>query len=160
MKTGLMIYSFSAVLFLLPPVFPVEQIRIQKSVGNNSDETRSQSSPLYGIEEKVSPSADLQETKENYIVTVDLPGMDKEKIRIELRYNVLAISGSRERLHEEKPGDKIIRQELSRGEFYRSFTLPGPVESDKTKAKYENGVLTVILIKSRDAAEKKEIPIT
>jgi len=99
------------------------------------------------------PSMDLRETDKNLIVHADLPGVKKEDINIELNDNVLTISG--ERKHEKKEdNEKFHRTERSYGKFVRSMAVPEGVTSDNIKAKYDNGVLEVILPKPEE--KKKE----
>ncbi|WP_413586853.1 Hsp20/alpha crystallin family protein [Bdellovibrio sp. HCB274] len=90
-----------------------------------------------------SPSVDIEENENAYIVTTDLPGFKKEDIKIEMADNVLTISG--ERLKE--AGDKKY-SERSYGKFQRTFSLPVHVAGDKIEASYKDGVLAVTLPKA------------
>ena len=85
------------------------------------------------------PAWDVTETEDHFLMSVDLPGMKKEEIRIELAKNTLQISGERKR------GDKFY------GSFKRSFTLPSTVDTDKVEASYENGVLELYVPKTQAA---------
>jgi len=102
------------------------------------------------------PRMDISENKNNYIVKVDLPGMDKSDIKITFKGRNLVVSGKKEKVKESKD-HKAISYERSYGSFTRMCSLPGPVDKDKTKAKYSKGVLTVTVAK---APEKKEKEIT
>ena len=81
------------------------------------------------------PAVDLEETKDAYIVKSDLPGLEKDKIDLTVRENVLTIEGVREttnKTEDKKQG--YYAQERSYGSFTRSLTLPGPVDESKIVA--------------------------
>lgn len=93
---------------------------------------------------------DLKENEKEYLVTADLPGVDKKDINVEYNNNHLIISAKREDNKEEKDG-KYIRKERNYGEMKRTFYIDN-IEDDKINAKFENGVLKLVIPK-----EKKEI---
>lgn len=100
----------------------------------------------------VSPNADITEEGDNYVVRIDLPGADKDKIEVEVHGRMLRVSGERnQEIREEGADGHVVRQERRVGSFQRTIPLPGPVKDDKVQAKYENGVLKVTLPKSGDA---------
>lgn len=72
---------------------------------------------------------------------VDLPGMEKENVKISISANVLTISGSRETDYSDEA--EVLRRERSTGFFTRSFSMPGNAKSAGIKASFRNGVLTV-----------------
>lgn len=93
------------------------------------------------------PSCDIQETKDNYLLSFDIPGINKNDISVELIGNQLTVSG--ERKHESKEDNEFMRRsERYYGNFCRSFTLPDGTHTDKMEAVYENGVLAVVVPKS------------
>ncbi|MBE0543133.1 MAG: Hsp20/alpha crystallin family protein [Verrucomicrobia bacterium] len=100
------------------------------------------------------PALDVFEDKDNFIVTVELPGMKKEHIDVSLHEGSLSISGERksETQHEDA---EVYRAERFVGRFQRTVTLPSPVASDKVKAQYQDGVLTVTLAKTEEAKPKQ-----
>jgi HSP20 family protein len=97
--------------------------------------------------------ADLIETKDNVIVKLSAPGVKPEEIDISVTGDTLTVKGetkSEERFEE----GNYIRKELRYGSFQRTFSLPASVTSDKAKAEFENGVLTLTLPKAEEAKPK------
>lgn len=104
--------------------------------------------------EKFVPTLDIAETPEAFEVSVDLPGVKLENVKLEMHDGQLSISGARENVTEKK--DKNYhRLERSSGSFFRSIVLPSEVDSEKIDATYDNGVLHVRLPKSVKAQPKK-----
>ena len=91
------------------------------------------------------PSSDLVETVDKIQIRIDLPGMTKDNIDIQLNENALVIRG--ERKFEEQENTKYHRLERFYGNFTRSFVLPSTVEADKISASFKDGVLEVVLPK-------------
>lgn len=90
---------------------------------------------------------DWKETPEVHVFKVDLPGLKKEEVKVEVEDGrVLQISGERSREQEEK-NDKWHRVERSSGKFMRRFGLPENAKMDQIRASMENGVLTVTVPK-------------
>lgn len=104
------------------------------------------------------PAADVMENKDDVVVNLEIPGMNKEDIKVTVQDNVLSIRGEKKHQTEEKDAN-YHRVERSYGAFTRSFTLPSRVKADEIKAVYENGVLKVALPKSEEA-KPKEIPVS
>jgi HSP20 family protein len=101
-----------------------------------------------------SPSVDVSETKDALLVKAEVPGMDAKDIDISLSNDVLTIRGKKEQEKEQKE-ENYHRIERSYGSFTRSIRLPREVQSDKIKASYKNGVLTINLPKSGEGKEIK-----
>ncbi|MGE0526514.1 MAG: Hsp20/alpha crystallin family protein [Bdellovibrionales bacterium] len=92
------------------------------------------------------PNFGVDETESAYLLSIDLPGVRKEDIKVDLTENVLTISGERKQEREAK--DRAGRRfERSYGRFQRSFALPNSVEVEKVEANLEDGVLHIALPK-------------
>jgi HSP20 family protein len=100
------------------------------------------------------PSIDVIETNDNIKLKAELAGMDPKDINIEVQDNVLTVSGER-RFQEEVKEDKYYRIERRYGSFSRSIALPQTVNEEGIEAKYENGVLEVVVPKAEIAKPKK-----
>jgi HSP20 family protein len=101
-----------------------------------------------------SPALDVFDDKENLVVKVELPGLNKDAINISLDKGVLTISGERKQEREPKQGESF-RSERYFGKFHRSVTLPTPVDGTKVSASYKDGILTVDLPKAEEAKPKQ-----
>lgn len=101
-----------------------------------------------------SPRTDLVETDDAYRLHLDVPGMKKEDININLQNNMLTVNGTRsaERANE---GDDYVRVERTFGNFHRTFTLPEAVDADNIEASYEDGVLQIHVPKTETSARRK-----
>lgn len=101
------------------------------------------------------PLVDMEEKDNAYVVQVDMPGLDKDKIDITVPGEILTIQGQRETINQEQTGS-YYTQERSYGSFSRSLRLPGPVDEANIKAEYKNGVLLITLPKiAKEEASKK-----
>jgi len=101
------------------------------------------------------PRVDLSETAEAYMVEIDVPGMKRDDININFHDHTLSISGDRRTESTDEQKGEYVRIERSHGSFYRSFTLPKSVDSNKIEARYEDGVLTVMIPKAEDSKPKR-----
>lgn len=105
------------------------------------------------------PKVDVQETEKEVIVTADVPGMDPNKISIEVEGDMLKMSGSTEEEKEEK-GKNFFRKERSSRSFNRAIQLPSLVKDEGAKATTKNGTLRIVLQKmERSEGRGKKIPI-
>jgi HSP20 family protein len=100
------------------------------------------------------PSANLAETESEFEVTVELPGVDRGDVHVELRHGDLWITGEKKEEKEEK-GKMFHRVERRGGRFQRVIPLPGTVEEEKIEATYEDGILRIRLPKSEEAQPKR-----
>ena len=100
------------------------------------------------------PSVDVHETDKDILIDAELPGIDKKDIKVEVKNNVLSISG--ERKQEKKVEDsEYYRVESHYGKFERTFGLPDTISTDKVSATYKNGVLKITLPKTEKALPKE-----
>jgi HSP20 family protein len=108
-------------------------------------------------EREWAPSLDMSETKDNYVVKAEVPGIDAKHIDISLTGDILSIRGEKKQEKEEKEEDYHL-VERNYGSFSRSVRIPAEVESNKIKASYKNGILTITLPKS-EKVKAKEVKI-
>ena len=104
------------------------------------------------------PIVNTREGEFAYHIDVDLPGVKKEDIKVDLNKGVLTISGERKTKDEVKQED-YYKIETYFGKFSRSFTLPDNADIENIEAKSDNGVLEVIIPKLKDDVSKKSIEI-
>lgn len=104
------------------------------------------------------PTVNTSEGEFAYHVDVDLPGVKKEDIKVDLNKGVLTISGERKTKEEVKQED-YYKIETYFGKFSRSFTLPDNVDIENIEAKSDNGVLEIVIPKLKDDVSKKSIEI-
>ena len=103
------------------------------------------------------PSVEVRELDNQFIVTAELPGLKKDDVDIEYQNGVLFIRGEKvEESHEEKRN--LLVWERQYGSFQRSFMLPNTIDQDKILAEFNDGILTITLPKT-EAARGKKIPI-
>lgn len=103
------------------------------------------------------PSVDISETKKNFIVKAELPGLDTKDVSVSLSGDLLIVKGEKKREEEEKDEHHHFVERYS-GSFQRSFQLPTSVKGDKVEATFDKGVLKITIPKAEEA-EKKEIEI-
>ncbi len=105
------------------------------------------------------PNVNTREGKEAYHIEMDLPGIKKENVDINVEDNILTISGTREFKEETKQED-YYKVESAYGSFSRSFTLPEKVDIENIKASSTDGVLEVVIPKLKVITDKvKKIEI-
>ncbi len=100
------------------------------------------------------PTVDVYEDENNIVVKADLPGVEKDHVTVDLKENVLTISGERSHENEVKE-ESFYRKERAYGKFSRSFTLPSGVDGEKIKAEYKDGVLNIEIPKPEAEKVKK-----
>lgn len=96
-----------------------------------------------------SPVTDIYETKDNYVFKLEVPGIAREDIKIELENNMLSIRGEKKEEKEVKK-ENYHRIESYSGSFSRSFSLPRNVDVQKIEASMKDGVLELHLAKSEE----------
>lgn len=98
---------------------------------------------------------DLTENDKTYTIHAEVPGVNKEDIKVQVDGNRVSISAETKKEKEEKEGERIICRECYQGSSYRSFTLDSDVDETKAEAKYENGVLELILPKKNGKTSRQ-----
>ena len=105
-------------------------------------------------------AVDVNETKTEFSLSADMPGLDKKDISVDIHDGVITIKGERA-IDNEKSTDVYRIRERQLGSFNRSFRLPDNVNEDKVAAKFKNGVLTVKLPKTKEILpEGRQIKIS
>ncbi|HQQ82942.1 MAG TPA: Hsp20/alpha crystallin family protein [Cyclobacteriaceae bacterium] len=104
------------------------------------------------------PKVDIIENENSYELHVAAPGLNKEDFNIEVKDNYLTVSGERKFTNEKK--DKNFHAiETQYGSFSRSFVLPEHIDGTKINAKYNNGILEVLVPKDEKKALKTTIKV-
>jgi HSP20 family protein len=103
------------------------------------------------------PPVDILEDSHAVKLVAELPGLTANDVKLTLENQTLTLRGEKRQVAEETT-ERVHRYERSYGSFERSFKLPGTVETDRVEAKFENGVLTIILPKS-EKAKAREIVV-
>lgn len=102
------------------------------------------------------PRADIYQTNDKIVITLDMPGIDAEKLDVSLDKNVLTINGYMEPFQLE--GYSLVWGEYDHGDYQRRFTLPDEIDRDGIEATMRDGVLTLTLPKA-DTAKIRKIAI-
>jgi HSP20 family protein len=100
-----------------------------------------------------SPTADISETDEEYLIRAALPAVKKEDVKVTYEDGVLTLRGER-RQEEQQKDEKFHRVESYYGNFLRSFALPDAIDEETIKAESKDGVLTIHVPKSRSEVKK------
>jgi len=100
------------------------------------------------------PTVDVSESEQVYEVKAELPGINKDNIKVSLEDNVLTLKGERKEEAETKKKNVQIHERYY-GKFQRSFRLPVEVKSAEIKASYKDGVLKIEIPKAEEARPKE-----
>ena len=93
------------------------------------------------------PAIDVVETDSQYTVTVDLPGVAKEDVKVSIDGKRVSIEAQAAAAPEKKDGERVVYSERPVARFARSFTLPVEIDQAASQAKLDNGVLSLVLAK-------------
>jgi len=99
------------------------------------------------------PNTDIEDKGKELEVVIDLPGIDKKDIKINVQKNFLEINAER-KLERKSEKKNYFSQERSFSGFYRRFVLPTSVDANKTQCSYNNGVLKISLPKLQEKKDK------
>jgi HSP20 family protein len=111
-----------------------------------------------GAANKRSPALDVAESEQAYTVTLDLPGVAKDDVKVSIEGRKVSIEAKSAKVNERKDGDRVLVRERAASSFARSFVLPVELEQERSNAKLENGVLTLELAK-RSNTNVKQITV-
>jgi HSP20 family protein len=100
-----------------------------------------------------SPSVDISETGQEYVIRAALPAVKKEDVTVTIEDGMLTLSGER-RQKEEQKDEKFHRVESFYGNFSRSFSLPEGIDASAIRAESKDGVLTIHVPKTKPESKK------
>jgi len=104
------------------------------------------------------PLVDIKETKDEFVIYAELPGISKDDVKINIADDILTISGEKKE-EAKQDGHTYHRIERTYGKFQRNFTLPVHIQADKVRATFKNGILTITLPK-KEEVKPKEVSIS
>ena len=107
----------------------------------------------FGMMELSMPAIDLYQTNDEVVVKATLPGMAPEDVEISVTGETLTLKGETKQMEEKDDAAYLIREQRY-GRFERSLVLPTEVQSDKAKAEFESGILTISLPKAEQVRPK------
>lgn len=111
--------------------------------------------PFFTNEESKLMKTDIKEKHDKYLIAIDLPGYEKENIKISIEDGYLTIHAKTDSQNEEKDDGKFVRKERYIGECSRSFYVGESISEEDIKASFKNGTLHLEIPKKE---EKKELP--
>ncbi len=109
--------------------------------------------PFY--EESALMKTDIKEKENEYIIDIDLPGYDKENIKVSIDDGYLTVHAKTHRENDEKEKGKFVRKERFVGECSRSFYVGEEIKQEEIRASFKNGILELVVPKKE---ERKELP--
>lgn len=109
------------------------------------------------FDRQVSPALDVVERDEDYVIVVDLPGVDEGDLDVTVANNVVTLKGEKKTSREEKQG-KVYRKETWEGSFQRTVGLPKGTDSSQIEAHMQNGVLQ-LRVPKREEAKARQIAV-
>lgn len=101
------------------------------------------------------PALDVAETDQAYTVTLDLPGVAKDNVKVSIEGRRVQIEAQAQQTQERKDGDRVLVRERSASSYARSFVLPAEIDQERSSAKLDHGVLKLELAKRADASVKR-----
>ncbi len=119
--------------------------------------------PFFTERETKIMKTDIRENENQYLIDIDLPGYNKEDIKIEVEEGYLTVQAEINSHKEEKENDTFVRRERYKGNCSRSFYVGKDVKSEEIKATFKNGILALEVPKKeaeKELPEKKYIQIT
>jgi len=102
----------------------------------------------------ITPIVDVEETDQEFLISVEIPGIKKDDIKITFENNYLTISGEK-KIKKDVKKENFHHMERSYGKFSRTLAIPAGVKLDKIEAEYEQGVLNIKVPKAEEAKPKQ-----
>jgi HSP20 family protein len=101
------------------------------------------------------PRLDMTETEQAYEIQAEMPGVEKEDLKVAIDHNRVTIEGECRKANERREGENVVYSERSARKFMRSFSLPTEVDDTAAQAKLENGVLHLTLPKKQGSEARR-----
>jgi HSP20 family protein len=101
------------------------------------------------------PRLDLLETEQAFEIEADMPGVEKEDLKVAIDHQRVTIEGECRKANERREGENVVYSERSARKFMRSFTLPAEVDEGAAQARLDNGVLHLTLPKKQGGAARR-----
>ena len=105
------------------------------------------------------PAVDIYELEDSFVLLVEVPGIPKDAVSVEVKGQTLTIRGERPVVSSNLSPASLYRSERHYGAFERAFNLPGNIRSDKIEAKLSEGVLTITIAKVNEEEARVEVTI-
>jgi HSP20 family protein len=138
--------------------FETSPFGLMRRFAEQMDRTFGGNESMWGRGGAWSPAIDVFERDGKLIVHADLPGMNKDDVKVEVADNQLIIQGERRQQHEEHEGESW-RSERSYGSFYRSIPLPENAKMDEARAEFKDGVLEISMPAPAEQRRGRQVPI-
>lgn len=142
-------------------IFSLNPFSMMRRLGEEMDRAFASSfglTPRFGDGSMWSPPIEVRERNHQLEIVAELPGLNKDDVRVELTDEGIIIEGEKKRETESEEGG-IHRSERTYGRFYRMIPLPEGAKADQAKAEFKDGVLNVRVPLSENQPRKRQIPI-
>ncbi len=100
------------------------------------------------------PRVNIEEVKDRFEITAELPGLKKDDVKIEVKDRVLTLTGEK-KVENEGKDRNVYLYERAYGRFCRTFTLPDNVDDDKIEAEFKDGIMKINIPKTEEAKPKE-----
>ncbi len=110
--------------------------------------------PIKGKDVVYLPALDIYEDDDKIVIEAEIPGVNKDDIKINIEDNVLTIKAEKKKEEKIKEED-IVYEEIAYGMYAREIELPHTVDTEKIEAEYKNGVLKIVLPKKEEVKPKQ-----
>jgi HSP20 family protein len=137
-----------------PSSFDDQFGRMVESIFENFIAPAAQAAALTREEGTVSPRIDVSENEQAFVVHAEMPGVEKEDVKVSIENNRVTIEAETKHEEEKQAGDNVIYTERCARKFRRSFVLPAEVDESAAEARLEDGILTLTLPKKQATAKQ------